>query len=189
MLIGLSGYAQSGKDSTADILVREFGFKRLAFADSLRAAVYALDPHMEIGDLTYAKVLDYYGGYEAARETPHKTEIRRLLQRMGTEVGRNLFGENFWVDQTLSKREPHLDYVITDCRFLNEARAVVNEGQVWRITRPGVGPAVSADGSIHPSETSLDNWPFDHIINNFGTLDELAITVAYTLDRAQGVLG
>jgi dephospho-CoA kinase len=43
-LIGLSGYARSGKDEAAKVLIEEFGFKRIAFADKLRDFLYALDP-------------------------------------------------------------------------------------------------------------------------------------------------
>ena len=44
MIIGISGYARSGKDSVANILVQDFGFERRAFADKLREALYALNP-------------------------------------------------------------------------------------------------------------------------------------------------
>ena len=43
-LIGLSGMKRSGKDSTAEILQRNYGFSRLAFADKLREALLALNP-------------------------------------------------------------------------------------------------------------------------------------------------
>src|SRR5579883_3181143 len=36
LLIGLSGKPQAGKDTTAEYLVRRYGFRRLAFADRLR---------------------------------------------------------------------------------------------------------------------------------------------------------
>ena len=36
MIIGLSGYARSGKDTVAELLVLNYGFKRVAFADGIR---------------------------------------------------------------------------------------------------------------------------------------------------------
>lgn len=39
MIIGLAGAAGSGKDSVADVLVAECGFRRMAFADALYAEV------------------------------------------------------------------------------------------------------------------------------------------------------
>jgi dephospho-CoA kinase len=43
-VIGLTGYAQTGKDTVGEILVRDHGFKRVAFADAVRECVYALNP-------------------------------------------------------------------------------------------------------------------------------------------------
>jgi 50S ribosomal subunit-associated GTPase HflX len=44
MIIGLSGYAQVGKDTVANILVQHHGYKRVAFADKIRECLFALDP-------------------------------------------------------------------------------------------------------------------------------------------------
>ena len=44
MIIGLSGYAQVGKDTVAQILVEEYGYSRIGFADIIRNACYRLNP-------------------------------------------------------------------------------------------------------------------------------------------------
>ncbi len=36
MIIGLSGLARSGKNTVADILTYKYGYRQLAFADTLR---------------------------------------------------------------------------------------------------------------------------------------------------------
>ena len=51
--------------------------------------------------VTYREAIEERGYTEAKAEFP---EVRRLLQVFGTEVGRDLFGENVWVD--IMKREP-----------------------------------------------------------------------------------
>lgn len=105
-------------------------------------------------------------GWDAAKTNHH--EIRRLLQLMGTEVGRMLFGENVWVDIADDKiaKIPG-DVVITDVRFDNEAEYVrANGGEVWWIYRAGIGPVNS-----HASD-EID-FPVDRIIPNNGTLEEL----------------
>jgi len=46
-IIGLTGFAGSGKDTVADMLVTHLGFRKLAFADALRAEVsegFQVDP-------------------------------------------------------------------------------------------------------------------------------------------------
>ena len=44
MIIGLAGYAQSGKDTVAKFLVENHGFERVAFADPIRDLLYELNP-------------------------------------------------------------------------------------------------------------------------------------------------
>lgn len=169
MILGLSGYARSGKDSVADILVKDAGFVRVAFADKLREALYALNPIVAHGKtwgspLYLQPIIDVHG-WDGVKETDFGPEIRRLLQRFGTEAGRNVLGDNIWVQAVLNSLDPSKKYVATDCRFANEATAV---DQVWRVTRPGVEPA-----NDHVSEIGLDNWPFDRIVYNDGSLFDL----------------
>ena len=164
MIIGLSGYASAGKDSVAQILVESFGYKRMAFADAIRDILYTLDPLTHNG-LHLKTVVDDYG-WDLAKQD---TEIRRLLQVLGTEVGRNVFGDDVWVDVLISKLEPMDKVVITDVRFPNEAREIHNlAGEVWRVNREGINAV-----NEHISETQMDGYAFDNVINNNGSLEEL----------------
>lgn len=184
-MIGLSGYARSGKDAVALILVEEHGYVRVSWADKLREAVYALNPMMVggrggLGAMRYADLIDWKG-YEGAKDDPiFGAEVRRTLQRMGTEAGRNVLGENVWVDALLAGLDPNVNFVIPDTRFPNEASAISLRlgGQVWRVNRPGFAPT-----NNHPSETALDGWQFDVHIKNDGSLDDLRGTVRYLIER------
>jgi hypothetical protein len=181
--IGLSGYARSGKDAVAKILVEEHGYVRVSWADKLREAVYALNPMMVgagLGAMRYADLIDWKG-YEGAKDDPiFGAEVRRTLQRMGTEAGRNVLGENVWVDALVNTMENGKRYVIPDTRFPNEALAITERmaGEVWRVNRPGFTPTNS-----HPSETALDGWQFSVNLNNDGTLDDLRINVHYLIEQ------
>src|SRR5690606_4016638 len=85
----------------------------------------------------------------------------------------NILGGDIWVDATMNALDVERDYVITDCRFPNEAQAINRAGGlVVRVQRPGNGPA-----NDHPSETALDDYQFDGVINNDGTLEDLATRV------------
>jgi len=180
-IIGLSGYARSGKDEAAKVLVEEFGFKRVAFADKLREVVYQLNPLVAVkpyyneGTLPpngmsrvfLQEVIDVYG-WDGYKSTEYGTEIRRLLQRMGTEAGRQTLYDSIWVDMALTGHDEDASIVVTDCRFPNEYDAITAQGgKVWRIERAGVGPA-----NAHASETSLDNHEFYFTLSNNGTLEE-----------------
>ena len=182
MIIGLSGYARAGKDEAAKVLVQEFGFTRLAFADKLRDCLAALDPLVAPTPEGYfvrpknpvrlSEVLDIYG-WDGYKNSMYADEIRRLLQRLGTEVGREQLGDNVWVDAVLNQTDPGKDYVIADTRFPNESLAIEERGgTIWRITRAGIGPA-----NEHKSETGLDDWPWTLEIHNDGSLESFKDTV------------
>ena len=172
MIIGLSGYAGTGKDTVAQILQRLWGFNRLAFADAIREALYRLNPVLMNHNKDIIRVREYVDGlgWDEAKQHP---ELRRLLQVFGTEVGRALLGEDIWVNLTLAQIMLPNRYVITDVRFPNEAMAIKEcGGVVLRVERPGYGPV-----NEHTSDSSLEDWPFDNRIVNDGTLADLEATV------------
>lgn len=166
MIVGLSGYARVGKNEAArglDVL----GFETVAFADKLREFLYALNPYVRAG-VRLQEVIEAHG-WDGYKETNYGSEIRGLLQRLGTDCGRNLISDTIWIDATLDKVGDS-NVVVADNRFPNEARAIKKRGGlVIRIEKPGVGPV-----NDHPSETALDNFEeFDHIIHNDGSINEL----------------
>jgi hypothetical protein len=165
-VIGLAGYAQSGKDTLANMLVEQQGYTRLAFADVLRECLYALDPSLRTPRATLRNYVDHLGWDEAKRNP----EVRELLQRLGTEVGRNILGPDIWVETAMRKVEPGGKYVFTDVRFPNEADAIARIGKVIRIIRTGYGPV-----NGHPSETAVDDYPYDGILLNDGDLSALYV--------------
>ncbi len=170
MIIGLSGYAQTGKDTVAEHLISKYNYRRIAFADPIRKALYKLDPLVGVGEFNSVHLrsaVDGMGWEETKRISP---ETRRLLQVLGTEVGREMFGPDFWVNQAMNGVGKFDKAVFTDVRFPNEYRAIkAREGMVIRIVKPGTG-AVNG----HASETALDNFSFDATIVNDGSIYELS---------------
>lgn len=106
--------------------------------------------------------------------------VRQFLQELGTDSVRNGLHPNAWVNALMADyrcvpadRAPNgwdcPNCIITDCRFPNEAKAVKRfGGKVIRVNRPGIGPI-----NNHPSEIALDDWDFDAVIENDGTLEDL----------------
>lgn len=172
-IIGISGYARSGKDTAAAALVAA-GWEQRSFAAKLKAFLYAVNPLIPMPDgtgfLRLASLVDAIGWERAKDEHP---EVRALLQRTGTEAGRRVLYEDVWVDAAL-RCLGDTPVVLADCRFLNEADAIRERGgQIVRIDRPGVGPATDKDGKVHVSEVGLDGYDFDHLIVNNGTVEDL----------------
>lgn len=170
-LVGIAGYARAGKDTAAQGLV-DIGWTKAAFADPLKRALETLNP---IVDVDYDGIgvsadrlsddLKYWNGWDSLKTA--NAEVRRLLQVFGTEVGRNLFGEDFWVKQALDGAYPYT--VFSDVRFKNEADAIREAGGIiiW-IDNPEVGPL-----NDHASENSITGDDIDLVWSNDFTKADL----------------
>lgn len=168
-VIGISGWARSGKDTIANYLVENHNYTKISFSTPMKEAMYKLDPRITVNELTNTSLrvgVDVYGWEGLKDRSP---DIRGLLQRFGTEVGREMFGEDFWVDYALTSIPDGGKAVIADVRYPNEADAIkALGGKVYRVVRSGVGPA-----NEHASEHALDGYEFDGQIDNDGNLERL----------------
>jgi len=194
-VIGLIGKKRSGKDTFAQVLVDEFGYRRVAFADPLRAVALAADPYVRIeadefgpvgftGGAAFSQqthcrlsTLVEFVGWERAKEA---RDVRRFLQRLGSEGIRSI-APTFWVDTALRTIADTDDpVVVTDVRFPNEANALrALGGTLVRIVRPGTDTA-----DAHASETALDGYAEDYRVNNaadVATLHEVARVIAHAV--------
>lgn len=124
-LIGLTGYAGSGKDYTFGKLADFFADEevvRYALADEVR--IEAAD---EVLDALRVWELDL--GYLGTWKKPYSEAQRRLLQWWGTEFRRAQDPE-YWVRKVRERLEAadHYLAVVTDVRFENEAAMIRDLG-------------------------------------------------------------
>lgn len=155
MIIGFCGLAGSGKSTAARHLEAEQGFAILPFAGPLKAMTraFGLTAREMAGDLKEAPCEALCG------KTP-----RQFMQLLGTEFGRQMIGEDVWVNAWRRAVDDRWHEVIMatgcgdngpfviadDVRFPNEAAEIrALGGRVIRIDRPGAG---SASGAGHASE-------------------------------------
>ena len=173
-LIGLTGYAGSGKDTVRNMLEDDHGFVGLAFADPIRTMLRALfdgaginTDHMDLRELKEQNIEGLGVSY------------RQLAQTLGTEWGRVCVGRGFWLriaHETIQKHRRHGErlFVVSDVRFENEARWIQDAGgEVWRIDRPGTDPV-----RPHVSENNIATLPANRIISNAGTVEDLWCVVS-----------
>ncbi len=192
-LVGIGGLMRHGKDAFADFLVDDHEFKKTFMSESLTQALSLIGPRgpwvaldhdiaweggygicrKRRGDfMRYAELVAAVG-YAAAKE--HQ-DAREYLQGLGTEVGRNILGEDTWVRAAAAKlqkfRAAGSPAVITGIRYQNELDMIHELGgiAVW-VERPQV--TESSSTAAHSSETSLSSEDFDLVISNNGTLAEL----------------
>lgn len=178
-LIGVSGLAQHGKDTVAQFLIDEYGYKRFAFADRLKQLAIELNPQLVrefnsapplpwrriAGDFYYttlAGLVDVKGWDEAKG----LQEVRRFLQELGTRC-RDTFGDNVWIEalyddlyeysETCRRRplEPGSfapGVVISDVRFPNEVDFIRREGGIVILVQ-----RVNKDGSPFDNGVGVDH--------------------------------
>lgn len=173
MIIGLTGRKRSGKSTAARYLVEHHGFTELSFAAPLKAMAMDIDPIVSAnhtahwskdGFLRLSDVVEA-DGWEGAKD--RYPEVRRFLQRLGTDGVRNNLGTNIWVQQVedqldelwtndFKNNRPNRPIVIADVRFENEADMVCrNGGIVIEVVRPGI-PATT---DTHASEAGVE-WDY-----------------------------
>jgi hypothetical protein len=213
MIIGISGYSGTGKDLVGTIIqeisLNKWHIKKWAGKLKTIASILTGIPVENFEDQEFKKTL-LGPEWGTVKDIPLNgvpvfadiqfnslMTVRDFLQKLGTDAIRDSLHENTWVNATMIdyKKESSecgiskigtivncVDYpnwIITDTRFPNEAEAIKKAGGiVIRINRPGVQPI-----NPHPSETSLDDWSFDAVINNDGDVSDIVHKVGLLLYR------
>lgn len=154
MIIGLTGRAQSGK-TTAAFALKEKGFAYLRFADPLKdmLRVIGLTDEQLDGNEKEIPIALLCG------KSP-----RYAMQTLGTEWGRLLIDQDFWVTAWMRKAsilaKQGKDIVADDVRFMNEAQAIRQlGGEIWRVVR-------HANIGTHASETEQQLIMDDRVVAN-----------------------
>ena len=199
-LIGISGKVGSGKDTVGSIIKllnvdeREFtpttgnivaDLKLDSYYTSICSSSYEIKKFA--GATTRAfKEITGINYHTLSRE--EKEKVRPLYVKFA-EGQKAIFEPNVWVNALFAKYkltkplglEGHTwnegklpSWIITDVRFENEAQAIKDRGGiVIRVNRPRKGLRQEGIYVTHPSETALDNWAFDYVIENNGSIAEL----------------
>jgi dephospho-CoA kinase len=183
-IIGLSGASKSGKNTTSNYLrsvLQDSGqqVQQLSFAYRLKKVV------CQVYGLSWDDVTKH-------KDIPHRNldgkAPREVLQKLGTEGFRDMVSDNTWIDCVLRdicalyRANPDINVIITDVRFVNEAKTLRQElaACIVSVTRPGAEAQY-----VHRSEQELHlirEQYTDVLVSNSGTLRDLenwAISFCY----------
>lgn len=198
ILLGLTGAAGAGKDTCA-LLLRQHGFRSIAFADAVRAEIaeaWRIDPRMlterdtkewplpalAIGNCTDRAFVHLCT--ETDMDPGEPRSARWVMQRWGTEYRRATYAL-YWVDKVHHWVRQQRDagarrLVITDVRFENEAELVrYLRGQVVRVHRPSL-PALLQATAAHASERPLVTT---EVVHNDGDIEHLRAELMRVVHR------
>lgn len=135
-LLGISGFARTGKDKLASFIS-----SKLAEKNSKSFIVpFAGELKKEVDDLLTRTL----GISAFTEDSEEKKIIRPFLTFWGTEIRRKL-NSNVWIEKVENKCRNFVDnvlHIIPDVRFMNEAEWIQkNNGILIALKRPEIGPA------------------------------------------------
>lgn len=186
LLIAVAAEAYSGKDTFCDfieVMLRKRGHavRRRGFADPIKEGfcqqVLGMTRDQLWGD--EKEVVDPYWGFSP----------RWAMQTVGEGL-RQMIDRRVWVRSPngpveLAKLNPDTVYLVNDLRHPEEADAVrMNDGYTVRLKRDN-RPPTSGGIEGHVSETSLDLFEVDEVVNNNSTIEDLKDHANIVVERAE----
>jgi dephospho-CoA kinase len=161
--IFLSGKAEAGKTTVANMLK-----KRLENTGN------------KVVLINFADYLKYVAKKYFNWDGSKNTNGRSLLQKIGTDIVRNR-QPKFWAETVarfIDVFSEDFDYFITDdTRFIEEINCLKSyclPSIAIRVKRLNFENHLTEKQRQHPSETSLDNYPFEYIIESESGLNNLS---------------
>jgi len=171
MLIGLGGKLQSGKDTVFNIIkdLRPEA-EKFYFTENMKrsaAAIFDIDPEVWEDWKNNSRAIIILKTQQGVHS---KLTVREFLQRYGTEAHRDIFDENFWLDDMLPEELDHSGRLIVfkDMRMPNEIDRIIQLG--------GFTVKIEKDGlptSDHSTEREIPDELIDWHLDNNGTYEEL----------------
>lgn len=140
-IVGICGFIGSGKGTVGDILVDDYGYKKISYADRLKdtvAVMFGWPRDMIEGDSEESRLWRNVPDPFWTEELGYDVTPRLVMQQVGTDCMRKGFNQDVWT--LFVKRElvnnPETNYVVPDVRFTNE-KSVIRDlgGEIWRVKR------------------------------------------------------
>lgn len=172
-VIGFSGENRSGKDTSADFLVHQYGYVKFAFASKLKEMIFRINPLLDEG--TYLDEAWSNSGRNENVLKQNYPEYRRFMTKFATEGIREA-DPDFWINQIRDDVDKALQkgkgVVFSDVRFDNEAEYVLSlseDASIYRILKHD-----NAMGFYdHSSNMGISDRLVKAIVVNDGSVSDL----------------
>jgi hypothetical protein len=217
MIIAINGRIGSGKDAVGSIIkyLTYDGWKIKKFAGKLKQIASLLtgipEEKFEDQEFKQSNMPEEWNYCKQMFECDENNQdgfsmmpmtYREFLQKLGTDAIRNGLHSETWVNalfadyyksrikyyvEDVSEYKMELpNWIITDLRFSNEFEAVKKHGGICiRVERRDFNEVPNWN---HPSETALDSYNFDYVLDNFGTIEDLVVEVEKMLKHFKLIL-
>ena len=192
VIIAICGFQGAGKDTFANYLVNNYGFKKFSFAASTKdvlSDMFGWDRKLLEGDTiesrNFRETIDNW--WSVKLNIPDLTP-RKILQMIGTDLFRKHFNDEIWVHIVEKKiidalkNDVNQRIIISDCRFSNEISMLKKfDSKLIHIQRNlpkwfnkfKMGEDCVESSKLHSSETNWIRENFDYeIINDFASVKE-----------------
>ena len=196
MILGICGFKSSGKDTIAEYLIQEYGFKRLSFASVLKDIISIMFgwPRDKLEGLTkedreWREEIDYW--WAKTLKMPLLSP-RYVMQYFATDLFRNHFHPDIWVKIVENQLNNYKNIVISDCRFQNEINMIIGySGKIIQVHRDmpkwfykyRQGEDVEEIKKLHRSETEWIQCYSNYDIENNDTIEELHRKIKHILEK------
>lgn len=202
-LICFAGNAGVGKDTAAEILIDDYGYKKIAFADEIKVICsdtfgiehkYFTDTELKekpfetpikITQEHLSNIIRAVSRYDMSfSDTAYRDmskvglgvkleSPRHMMQFVGTELVRGCLDNNAWLIIFSKKCKEINKVVVTDVRMKNEAEFLKSLG--GKVAKINRKGAKSVRS--HFSENGLGEFDFDVTIDNDSSIDHLHCAV------------
>lgn len=173
MKVAFVGKMRSGKDTAGAYLIRNHWVTKLAFGDEIRKVITTYFPHLLQGN-----------------------KPRKVFQKIG-QLFRE-FDKDVWVKQfnhtyRRFQQAGTTDFIVTDVRQMNEVEYLKAQGflivkvetdEELRLERiKASGDLFAMEDLNHETELAVDTLPYDYLITNNTTLEDLYKQIDFILQE------
>ena len=196
IVVGITGSAHSGKDTSADYILEKLkplygeAIIKIAFADQLKHVCQKLIQLFYNINIPLEEFYDIQKKEQIRPELPpfagQSFKLRTILQLVGTEIFRDMITKSVWCNYIKEQYITCGKYkviIISDVRMPNEMEFITQlylQGEIercicFRVSRPTKHDQIDHANQMHSTEKMISSLPVSLDILNNGTLEQLYV--------------